>query len=83
MNPFMELTLMFCSVASQAVREVRKQESRPLELPQQPVLSLSYMDPDLLRLPLGLPLWALPLLLLLDYHAGPRDPPGPLLRPVC
>ncbi len=70
-----------CSAASQAITEWR-QGSHPLELPQQLVSSPNWMDPDLLRLPLAPPLWAIPLLLLRDNHARPWGQAGALLRPV-
>lgn len=80
---FMLLTsdIYLCSIASQAVREGRQQESHALELPLQRVLNLSWMDPDL-TLQVGPFLWALPLLLHLDYHARPRGHPGASPGPV-
>lgn len=59
-------------IVSQAVGELRQQESHPLEMQ---VLSPNWMDSDLLRLPLVPLLWAFPLLLLLDYHARPLGDP--------
>lgn len=71
-----DLSCLFSSTLSQAVREHRQQRNHPS--PWRP----SPMEPGPLRLPLAPLLWAHPLLLLPEYHGKPRDHPGALMKAV-